>query len=78
MILILEIILTIVAWQRGWKWKALIPIASAFIMGIFLATISIATGNIPTPASTVIWDIIATIALIVLCFIKPKETKKEM
>jgi hypothetical protein len=78
MILILEIILTIIAWQRGWKWKALIPVTAAFIMGIFLATISIATGNIPNPSSTVMWDIMAVIALIILCSIKPKEIKKEM
>lgn len=33
MLLILEIVLTIAAWRRGWKGLALVPIAAAFGAG---------------------------------------------
>ena len=63
----LQIILTIVVWFRGWKWYALLPMASAFVLGIF---IGMTGGDIKVPA--LIADGLAVIALIVMCFVKPK------
>lgn len=45
MILLLQIVLTIFAFKRGWRWKSLLPIALgflvAFIIGMFFAIFSI-------------------------------------
>lgn len=75
----LQIILTIVVWFRGWKWYALLPMACAFVLGLF---IGMSGGDITVPA--LIADILADVALIVMCFVKPKaknvpipETQKE-
>ena len=40
MLLFLEIILTIVAWNRGWKALALIPAAVIFVMGLMIGVLS--------------------------------------
>jgi len=39
MILLGQIILTVVAWNNGWRWLALIPMASAFIIGFIIGMV---------------------------------------
>ena len=63
----LQIILTIVVWFRGWKWLALLPMAGAFVIGLF---IGMSGGDITGPA--LIADLLADVALIIMCFVKPK------
>jgi hypothetical protein len=79
MLLILEIILTIFAWRRGWNWLALLPVgivlALAFLIGLSVG----ASGG---DASTVIGialilDISAIIALVIMICI-PKKEKEEI
>jgi len=72
--LILEIILTIVAWNRGWKWLALIPLGVAFGIGLILGS----TGNFSVDdAGSLIWiDVVAIIALIVM--IAKKKDQKDL
>lgn len=63
MLLILEIILTIVAWKRGWKSMALIPVGVVFCIGLIVG----ATGaTAATIASLIIFDVICVIILIVM------------
>jgi len=68
---IIEIILTILVWRKGWKWYALIPITVAFIIGATCGLIGIHPINI-------LWvDIFAAIALIVMFDKKPKNIEKD-
>jgi len=61
MLFILEIIFVIVAWNRGWKSMALIPLACVFIIGLFIGL----SGATPEAyASAMFFDIIASIVLI--------------
>lgn len=73
MLLILEIILTVQAWKKGWKWRALLPVAitmgAAFITGYVTA----ASGNaIENPFAFIIFDILLIITQIVM-IARPRE-----
>jgi len=59
MMLLAQIILTIIAWNNGWRWLALIPMASAFIIGFI---IGMTVGEYNTFA--IIADIASLIAVI--------------
>jgi len=64
---IIEIILTIVAWRKGWKWYSLIPISVAFIIGAICGMSGVSPND-------VIWlDILVAIVLIIMCDRKPKS-----
>jgi len=45
MLFILEIVLTIVAWKRGWKGWALVPIAFAVVIGFVIGAVIRAQGG---------------------------------
>lgn len=68
MLLIAEIILTIIAWQKGWRWLALIPIGIAVVIGLIVGA---STGSTDVGAY-IIFDILAVIALIIMIVVKPK------
>ena len=65
--LIIEIILTIVAWQK-WGWKSLIPLGAAFLIGFLIGM----SGGVVGPGVIAV-DILAIIALIVMCFKGPQS-----
>jgi uncharacterized membrane protein YfcA len=44
MITVLEIILTISAWKRGWRWRALLPLAIGCVAG-FLVGAAVGAGG---------------------------------
>jgi len=72
--LIIEIILTVFAWRKGWKWWALLPIAAAFIIGLFLgAGVGASGGDIE--AVTGLGIVLDVIAIIVLIFMVAKAPK---
>jgi len=71
MLLFLEIILTIVAWNRGWKAQALIPVAVIFVIGMIIDVLS--GGNSDVIQSAILFDILGTIILLVMA-IKGKKT----
>jgi uncharacterized membrane protein YfcA len=75
MLLIAEIILTIFAWRKGWRWLGLIPLAIPLCIGIVMGIgIGISGGSIDDlPSWTVIFDILAVIALIVMVSVNPKS-----
>ena len=73
---IIEIILTIIAWEKGWKWSSLIPMFGAFIIGIIFGLAGIAINYL------IFVDISAVIALVIMSFKSPDDmfknkTKKE-
>ena len=72
MLLIIEIVLTIFAWRNGWKWLALLPIGIAFAVGFFIGYGVALSGGTTDISSVVFLDIIAVIALIIMC-IKKRE-----
>lgn len=77
--LILEIILTIIAWRKGWKWLSLVPMAMPIIIGFFTGVgIGLSGGSVDEiPGFMIIFDIIAVIALIIMCFKSPKSKSNE-
>jgi len=82
--LIIEIILTIFAWRKGWKWLALLPIGLALLIGFSIGIGIGASGGSVADVSggAVLIDIAAIIALIVMLVKGPKskeqnELKKE-
>lgn len=79
MLLIIEIILTIFAWRKGWRWYSLIPMVVALIFGFFLgAGIAASGGNVDSITGLgVIIDILATIILIVMNIKTPNSVKNK-
>lgn len=68
--LIIEIILTVFAWRKGWKWTSLIPIGTAFLIGLMFGL----SGGVDTSTPGVIFiDILAIIALILMVVYPPKS-----
>jgi len=83
--LIIQIILTIIAWNRGWRWLALIPIAVGFTLGFIIGTIIKSMGySIEDFGWLVIFDIIVGIILLIMCIKKrnseelPTETIEKL
>jgi len=64
MILILEIILTIVVWNRGWKAQALIPVGAIFVIGFLIGLLG--GGSPEVLQNAVFIDILGLVALIVM------------
>ena len=81
MLIVLEIILTISAWNRGWKWMALLPLGLLLVIGfLWGASIGANGGNINDIPGMLQYglDIIGIIALILMCvFPKKLEEKTE-
>ena len=71
---IFQIILSIVAWNRGWKWLALIPVVAALFLGFIIGYIGGSMGYSPEDMGwAVILDIIVYIILIYMC-VKPRKS----
>ncbi len=67
MLLILEIILTVTAWKKGWRWWALLPVAIAFGSAFLTGFVIGASGNtIENPLVFIIFDLLLIITQIVL------------
>ena len=60
MLLILEVVLTVVAWRKGWRALALLPLAVGVPVGVFMTV----GANSMVPA--VVTDVLITIALIAM------------
>jgi len=62
--LILEIVLTIVAWRKGWKAWALLPLGAGFGLGVIMGLLGIIPDE--TSALWLVPDLAAIIALIIM------------
>ena len=73
--LLIEIILTIVAWSRGWKWLALLPLGIVLLLGFIIGFgIGASGGNVSNiGGGVIILDILAIVALVIMSIIKPKN-----
>jgi len=67
---IIEIILTIFAWRKEWKWKSLIPILMAFCVGLICGVSGC------TSSDVIFVDYLTIIILIVMCIKTPHEIFK--
>lgn len=78
MFLIIEIVLTIIAWIRGWKWRSLIPIGSAVFIGFFLGALWTLFGGDPFSSSLTGWVLILDLIVIgILIYMVSKPYKKD-
>lgn len=77
--LILQIILTVIAWFRGWKWYALIPLAVGVIITLLIKYIFINPSDPMTLKLFVsISTVVINLVLLLLCIIKkPIKGQKE-
>ena len=76
--MLLQLILVVIAWRRGWKAKSLIPLAGAvaagFLMGLFGAFDEYSlTGELSL--ALLIPDLLAIIALITMVIVRPEERR---
>ena len=76
MVLIAEIILTVVAWRRGWRWRALLPTGVCSLIGILAG---LGTGGSPEALESALLPLLmieglAIIVLIVMAAHAPRET----
>jgi len=70
MLLIAEIVLTVLVWQKGWKWLSLIPVISALLIGLMFGIVG---GSLIVSPWIILIDVLAVIALIVMLNITPKK-----
>jgi len=73
--LIVEIILTIAAWGRGWKWLSLLPLGIAFGIGLIYGA---SGGNVEDMGAIVLVDVAAIIALIVMTIVRKPGTEPKV
>ncbi|MCM1564577.1 MAG: hypothetical protein NC238_01225 [Dehalobacter sp.] len=71
--LIIEIILTIFVWRKGWKWLSLIPIGIALLVGFSIGFGAGMSGGAVNPGNVILIDIFAIIALIIMLVKGPKS-----
>ncbi len=72
---ILQIVLTVVAWIRGWQWKALLPLAAGFASNFIVPTFF---GGLDENTFGVVALLInlAIIGALVYMIVKPLKLKK--
>jgi len=71
--LIAEIIMTVIAWRRGWRWQALLPMAVAFMVGASFEVTQVWCGpNRNFNTAAVLVDVLALLALFQMLS-NPKE-----
>jgi hypothetical protein len=72
MLLFIETMLTIIAWKRGWKWRAILPISIALVASFLTGFIMGAKGaqENDSPIS-MIFDAVVILTLIVMIIKRP-------
>jgi hypothetical protein len=74
--IIIQLALTAIAFLRGWRWYALIPIAVAVCLGIIVGTLGLHTSN---PGITVAGDLLSMLVLAIMCiWVSPKIKAKNV
>ena len=73
MLFIIEIILTIVAWNKSWKTKALLPMGICLAIGLLIGMVIGSVGVTTVPLGLIVFDIAAVIVLIVMICKPPKK-----
>lgn len=65
MILLLEIVLTIVAWRKGWRWKALRPVGVSAVVGLILGIALVSGGHTSMPDGAKIFGLLVDVVMVV-------------
>jgi len=75
MLLIIEIILTIFVWRKGWRWWAIVPVGLALLIGLSIGFgIGISGGDTSTIGmSSILIDLAAICALVIMLAVGPKK-----
>ena len=76
-LLLIQIVLTVIAWRKGWKWYSLIPLLGAIFIGLIIG-ISVGSngGSVNNVQGlTIFLDIVTTIILAILCVKSPNNEK---
>lgn len=78
--LIIEIILTIFAWRKGWKWLSLIPVGAALLLGLLIGfSVGSSGGSVESVNGFAFFlDLLVIIALIVMNVKDPKTKSEEL
>jgi len=78
MLTIVEIILTVVAWRRGWKAWALLPLGVCFILALLLGAAVTASGGSVEAAFPVLFllDLACVGVLLGLVTTRPSQPNK--
>lgn len=76
MLTVVEIILTIVAWKRGWKGWALLPLGLVMILAFVIgASVGVTGGDVEDVlGACLLLEVLATIALGVMIAKAPQKT----
>lgn len=77
---IIEIILTIIAWIRGWKWKSLIPVGIVlgigFIVGLIMGVQGYSAHDIENISWLPVMELFGFIAMLIMAIVPPKEVRE--
>lgn len=75
MLLILQIILTIIAWRNGWKWKSLLPVGILLLVSLIVGFMISASGdNIDSVQNHIlVLDITSIFILLIMSFKSPQS-----
>ena len=70
--IIIEVLLVIYLWQKGWKWKAVLPVAIGYTFALFLGMILGASGveGESTMLIGAFLELCMIIAMVIMCFVK--------
>lgn len=68
LLMIVELVLVVLVWLRGWRWWSLLPIPCAMVGG-FVAGLA---GISPNSPFFILFDIAASVAWFVMLFLWPK------
>jgi uncharacterized membrane protein YfcA len=71
---IIEIVLTIFAWRKGWKWYSLLPLGFVILIGLLIGfSVRISGGN--SSYIKIFGPILDIIAIIILIILNIKDHK---
>jgi hypothetical protein len=85
MLLILEIIFTVTAWRKGWRWRALLPFGLPIFVGVIWGLSLASSGGTIQDAQRLVQeiqglaiflDLVCLGALITMTFKAPKKASK--
>lgn len=68
---IIEIILTVFAWKKGWNWYSIIPMIVAFVIGFGIGAAGI------DPSTAIVVDVLAIVVLGIMCYKAPNEVNND-
>jgi cation transport ATPase len=72
---ILEIILTVAAWKRGWRWLALLPGGIVACLGLITGFVTGLTGGELNMSLLISFDILGIFVMGIMAAVSPDKVK---